>query len=83
MISRYLIIFKKELFYEIFNISEIYCDKAVIHNKEKDFISRYGSLLINLDAHTYELQFPRGCDRILTDFQGGHKDGRQVEQYTG
>lgn len=55
----------------------------MIHNKEKDFISRYGSLLINLDAHTYELQFPRGCDRILTDFQGGHKDGRQVEQYTG
>ena len=36
------------LFYEICNISEIYCDEAVIHNKEKDFISRYGNLLISI-----------------------------------
>ena len=36
------------LFYEICNISEIYCDETVIHNKEKDFISGYGNLLINI-----------------------------------
>ena len=36
------------LFYEICNISEIYCDETVIRNKEKDFISSYGNLLINI-----------------------------------
>ena len=53
------------LFYEICNISEIYCDETVIRNKEKDFISNYGNLLINISEEEGSIKKNRFVSGII------------------
>ncbi len=55
------------LFYEICNISEIYCDEAMIHNKEQDFISRYGNLLINISEEERSKMKNRFISRLVNN----------------